>query len=1792
MNKHITFILSSILIILFGGVVKAQNTKEVSNYLESFENLDTKAGPNGRDFAPPSWGRILDYLKSTDWEYDDEYVKYSNPSTGGQQGAFLEVGTQALAIGYSDFKTAKDMIVTPPMKGKVQFYLIAKGRSSYSRASVAIYSCKRVGDKYVAGDTIRTISNDQLSRDEWRQFELELSDFTMIGFRLENIGIDELSAEQARVALMDKLEILYAKLVGSNKACASPQNEATFKVRAVVKNSGNTTLKSGTPNYELRIVNNSQHDAVVATHALTQELAPGTVSDTIEVPFTVTVTDEAIRNRYDIQEAFLETSRMIDWITVYPYKPEFVLTMHGQSQEINEPIDLGLVYSADKSVSLRVKNDGGAPMVIRTIDLPDGFTIGDVALPLTVAPLSEKNIMLTLSHEAQKGPHNGEITFNIDGIGKKSYSVRGHVIGLTTFYENFETGTAPKGWILEKDWRIQKYNSSLATEESQYYADNSLAFEPCRLITPRIHLAAGERMTFFAGRKSFSSTLTVYYSTDRKEWIEAMAISSSAEVDSCRFSDKKAPDGNAADYYLSSFQLPILPEEDYYFAFEGAYCRVDDIFGGQLNEPQYDFFFEGRRIPSEGMVNQELLASIVLYNMTGDTIAPSDYKLSLELSNGQSVPCTDQVAILPYSKCSAQFNYTPHAVDTLTVVPTFTVNEYVLKGEASRLTVQAERGWHSHTVVAGEGSTPNAPVRSMDNHSQSESLYTADQLGLQKGQQISQIAYYGKSSNKDPFDQHIVVYIENTTDTKLATTENFVARDTTDMTLVVDTVLRVTVNEDPNAWEPKLVLNLAKPFVYDGASLRVSVRSGSKDGRRISFQASADKNPNVHYRSASTDLSDATWSDCELPTLYVSVPYDPAVLSGTVTDVSSSQPIEGASITLQSDNVLYQSATDQSGHYSIPVYQTGRTYALSVTAHGYKDYSEQVAIGEQPIDKDLRLTSIDLGRSYTLSITVVLPTGEPLANTPLSLMQTSLGVTYPDSEVVTDEQGKVSLLAFGGEHEIKIAIKGLKEYQKVFYIDKDLSLTISLEEDVVTPFNLQAEVLHDPVSGRNDVSLSWNKQEPLFFDDFEGYDPFTITPMPWEGIDKDKQSAESLLGNYPNRGTLQYVTIVNPLASDPVWWYEYPVLRAYSGKQYAGFIRTSSGLRNDDWLITPSMTIGKDCILSFMAKAGDRYPEPFGVYITTAAQPTIEDFTPIHQGNYESVSYEKWTPMSYSLAAYEGKTVRLAIHYVGNAAEEGAFMLMIDDFYVGPEKDEDAMSAPRLHRLPQGGEMQSGWSHQERYQLYLDDVPYAETSQRSHTFESISEGVHKLGVQALYKTTKSEIVECEINVSNERTAQVTIDVQTDNAISPDSLVCTLTPEDHPDTYISKIIEGGKLYFASLPYDTYYLEIKDPMYHTYQQKVDITGDVNLKIELKELRYTPANLYADVELKDDGSNIVTLHWNQTNVVRESFEECADFATGSFGGWLSVDQDQMPVYPIALGNLSNIVSFPGSGTQQKPLPLAPIVFNPYQTTPAMAPQDPAIMASDGQKLIIFFSSQKAKSDKWLIAPAMKVHEADGVAFDAKAYTTYPESLVFGILTDSADLSTFVEVAQIELEAGTWQTYEVMLEEYVGQKVYPAWHYTTHDGMLTQLDNVRIGAIHESANLYVGRVKHYKVSLDDVEVATTEETSYQFSNLSAGGHKLGVAALYESGLSEVATYTVQVPTALDVPTTDDVNVYIANQRLVITGLSTETPVALYTTDGVLLFVRHLIDGCSVSDLPDGVYIVQLPDRAYRVRK
>ena len=230
----------------------------------------------------------------------------------------------------------------------------------------------------------------------------------------------------------------------------------------------------------------------------------------------------------------------------------------------------------------------------------------------------------------------------------------------------------------------------------------------------------------------------------------------------------------------------------------------------------------------------------------------------------------------------------------------------------------------------------------------------------------------------------------------------------------------------------------------------------------------------------------------------------------------------------------------------------------------------------------------------------------------------SLGSSYP---IATDLDADVQYFVTNGHVVADYQKDGQKLYVRLENKQNvPAEVSVTLVEKTRNPFALNTSLVHDAYSGKNSIEMSWNVEPPVFFDDFESYEPFAIQFGEWTGIDGDDEFTAPLLGSYPNRGVKQYAQIINPLTVIPTWWYDYPILRPYSGNQYAGFIRTNSGNANDDWLISPVITPGIDNVLQFMVKAADRFTERFQVYVTTKTDnPQASDFVRIDQGNYETL---------------------------------------------------------------------------------------------------------------------------------------------------------------------------------------------------------------------------------------------------------------------------------------------------------------------------------------------------------------------------------------------------------------------------------------------------------------------------------------------------------------------------------------------------------------------------------------------
>lgn len=229
------------------------------------------------------------------------------------------------------------------------------------------------------------------------------------------------------------------------------------------------------------------------------------------------------------------------------------------------------------------------------------------------------------------------------------------------------------------------------------------------------------------------------------------------------------------------------------------------------------------------------------------------------------------------------------------------------------------------------------------------------------------------------------------------------------------------------------------------------------------------------------------------------------------------------------------------------------------------------------------------------------------------------------------------------------------------------SLIVSgIEAGVFTaPRSLEATVVG------NTVDLIWTKPamaEPssdLLNDGFESYTDFALDFAPWTQVDNDGSETYGIQNHtFTNQNYIGSFIIFNqsgvtPEAGfDPLSGWE-----ARTGSK-AAVCFSATTPPNDDWLISPQLTIDGSYTLTFWAKTiTDAYdPERIKVGISNTGNNT-GDFTIVSNGTYEEVP-TTWTQYTYDLSSYNGDDIYFAINCVSN----DAFALFIDDVLVTDAK--------------------------------------------------------------------------------------------------------------------------------------------------------------------------------------------------------------------------------------------------------------------------------------------------------------------------------------------------------------------------------------------------------------------------------------------------------------------------------------------------------------------------------------------
>lgn len=271
-----------------------------------------------------------------------------------------------------------------------------------------------------------------------------------------------------------------------------------------------------------------------------------------------------------------------------------------------------------------------------------------------------------------------------------------------------------------------------------------------------------------------------------------------------------------------------------------------------------------------------------------------------------------------------------------------------------------------------------------------------------------------------------------------------------------------------------------------------------------------------------------------------------------------------------------------------------------------------------------------------------------LAATAVSLAWASIGSFKSGLGAKNDESEKVR--------------PSQKLMEKALHIKAATPMQALAQDANGAPYNLRLTGVNE-----HTVSLAWTSPEPVdgFFEDFEEHNDFAINSsgsIGWTYIDADNKPTYTWQAcTFPTQGQKMAYVVMNPWQTVPAV-NENPNYKPHSGqKMLVDFCAVDA--QNNDYIISPRLNFDADFQISFWArsyKTGENYnAERIRVgYSTTGTQPS--DFTFVNESPYVELP-DEWTLVAYDIP-------KDARYVTINCVSDDAFMLLIDDIFVGTNK--------------------------------------------------------------------------------------------------------------------------------------------------------------------------------------------------------------------------------------------------------------------------------------------------------------------------------------------------------------------------------------------------------------------------------------------------------------------------------------------------------------------------------------------
>lgn len=852
-------VILGLLSMVMGRVVTAQ-AETVSPYLQDFNrslNTDDHA------FAPTGWSHLVDAFH---YENVDYYVNYFYSYMSGLNGTgCLQINSQTVGSYWGDKGTVNDMLITPAITGVASIYVKAPyaGYGDTPNPTIDFYRMTKQADgSFVVGEKIE-VEIPTLTSSEYAKVVLPSQPAnTYIGIRGNDVYIDDFEAESADYDLKRTLNVTFAKYTGPSFIDADADGNFTISFTARVKNNGDVALNNEVEGYSISLVNASHNNEVLATVPIPEELAIDQISNEISIEATLNLAQVPDTCEYDIVENVSGSRYAGPWLFAFPHKPIAKLTMSDDTKAMDKDTTM-LFGICQKKVarSMYLRNMGGAPLTVSNVAVTEGFSV-DLQTPLTINPHKLQALEVAMTTDVA-GKKNGMLTLTTDG-GNIELPLEGETIPADKWFADFEDGEMPIGMVPSPYWRVTYYPQNIKMQCNERSAECTSVF-PSRVISPLLHVKEGELLSLDVAKIGDDSYLNIYYSTDRTNWTALTELSAESEDEATRLTDEvfyTAWDGEK--YAFRRFDIAGMPVGDYYLAFEGGHCYVDNIEAFHKVDVAHDVIFAETKCPARAKVNTPYVGSVKVQNLNDKVEQADKYTVSLYFGD-EKVAEVETQEIGAGATVELPFSYVPTLAGAYNVYVVFTAGDFSITSEATTVNVKAEDAESDVVVGTKTSLNRNAPLDLYNYRSQTETIYPAEMLNFAKGSGIVGLTYYGFCDKDLP--THITVWMENTDENGFVSPLDIHGTET--MTKVYDADYTVKAGGTQSATIELLALSFDDSFKYTGGNLRVIVQSVSEKYATAYFEVDGGKADRTIGRA--TDYSSFNLANVETRNMPVTV---------------------------------------------------------------------------------------------------------------------------------------------------------------------------------------------------------------------------------------------------------------------------------------------------------------------------------------------------------------------------------------------------------------------------------------------------------------------------------------------------------------------------------------------------------------------------------------------------------------------------------------------------------------------------------------------------------------------------------------------------------------------------------------------------------------------------------------------------------------------------------------------------------------------------------------------------------